>query len=181
VALLGGIRATTVTESVSYSKWFRIDQAGNECPGPIIAQEPNHGGTAHYRLDDGQENDPENQCPQDLPGHRPGQCQCVSDSAYARPLPHDLRISFLPEHTPMGYQNGWAASVAAAHAHELVVGLSPTSARRHEGKDFWAVRAPDVRDHEHGSCWIAAIVHRSTDIQNGRRCARRPEGTGGWC
>jgi len=55
-----------------------------------------------------------------------------------------------------------------------------TRPHRHEGKDFAAVTAPDVRDHEHGSCWIAAIVHRSTDIQKGRRCARRSEGTGGW-
>jgi hypothetical protein len=48
----------------------------------------------------------------------------------------------------------------------------------HEGKDFAAVTAPDVRDHEHGSCWIAATVHRSTDIQNRRRCARRVRGHG---
>jgi hypothetical protein len=47
------------------------------------------------------------------------------------------------------------------------------------GRDFAAVTAPDVRDHEHGSCWIAAIAHRSADIQNRRRCARRSEGTGG--
>src|SRR5450631_448845 len=53
----------------------------------------------------------------------------------------------------------------------------PTSAHRHERKTFAAVTAPDVRDHEHGSCWIAAIVHRSTDVQDGRRGARRSEGT----
>ncbi|HZX99146.1 MAG TPA: hypothetical protein VFE92_06625 [Dermatophilaceae bacterium] len=27
-------------------------------------------------------------------------------------------------------------------------------------KDSAAAAAPDVRDHEHGSCWIAAIVHQ---------------------
>jgi hypothetical protein len=53
-------------------------------------------------------------------------------------------------------------------------GIRRTRARRchrHEGKSFAAVPAPDVRDHEHGSCWIAAIVHRGTDIQNRRKCA----------
>ena len=35
---------------------------------------------------------------------------------------------------------------------------SVPSAHRHEGKNFAAVAAPDVRDHEHGSSWIAAIV-----------------------
>jgi len=42
-------------------------------PGPIIAQEPNHGGASHHRLDDGRESEPEDECPQDLPGHRPRQ------------------------------------------------------------------------------------------------------------
>src|SRR5664280_454008 len=67
------------------------------------------------------------------------------------------------------------ASASADHPL-MLIGM-----RGHEGKDFAAVTAPDVRDHEHGSCWIAAIVHRSTDIQNRRRCARRSaEGTGEW-
>ena len=52
-----------------------------------------------------------------------------------------------------------------------------TSPHRHEGKSFAAVPAPDVRDHEYGSCSIAAIVHRGTDGQNRRSGLRRSEGT----
>jgi len=37
--------------------------------GPIIAHQPNHGGASYYRLDDCREEEPQDQGPQDLPGH----------------------------------------------------------------------------------------------------------------
>jgi len=60
------------------------------------------------------------------------------------------------------------------------VALAQRAVIKHEGKeDFAAVAAPDVRDHEHGSCWIAAIVHKEYRLQYRTGCAWRLKG-GAW-
>jgi hypothetical protein len=62
---------------------------------------------------------------------------------------------------PGRFTESLAGATTADYAHPEALCSREKRPHRREGKNFAAVTAPDVRDHEHGSCWIAAIVASS--------------------